>query len=249
MNGWLSAARTILDRIEASQSQPIEETSLLCARVIGAGGLVHLFGSGHSRIPLEEMFPRYGSYSGFRPIVEPALTQYAGVVGPGGLEQAMFVERTPGLAEKILTSCAPQADDALIVFSFSGRSTVSVEIASGARARGLPVVAVTGDPAGADGALGRHADIVVDLCVPAGDALCSLAGGVPVGPGSTLAYVAVVNIIKVRTAELLVENGLLPPVIRHADVAGRELSEASIRAALEDQRRRMYRHDKPRGAS
>ena len=58
---WLSEARGVLERIEASQMPAIAEAASLCARAIGDDGLVHLFGTGHSRIPLEERFPRYGS--------------------------------------------------------------------------------------------------------------------------------------------------------------------------------------------
>src|SRR3954466_9581370 len=80
--------------------------SRLCADAIAAGGLVHLFGTGHSRIPVEEMFPRYGSYPGFNPIVELSMTFHTQVVGSNGQRQAMFIERVEGLAERILANFA-----------------------------------------------------------------------------------------------------------------------------------------------
>jgi uncharacterized phosphosugar-binding protein len=58
---WLDAARGVLDRLAATQADAMEQASQWCAETIAADGLVHLFGTGHSRIPLEEMFPRYGS--------------------------------------------------------------------------------------------------------------------------------------------------------------------------------------------
>src|SRR4029453_5095334 len=67
---WLDAAREILDRIADTQAHPIDAPSQWCSDAIAADGLAHLFGTGHSRIPVEEMFPRYGSYPGFNPIVE-----------------------------------------------------------------------------------------------------------------------------------------------------------------------------------
>ena len=54
---------------------------------------MHLFGSGHSRIPVEEMFPRYGSFPGFHPIVELSMTYHTDVVGSNGQRQAMFIEK------------------------------------------------------------------------------------------------------------------------------------------------------------
>jgi uncharacterized phosphosugar-binding protein len=39
---------------------------------------VHTFGTGHSRIAVEEMFPRYGSYPRWHPIVELSMTFHTG---------------------------------------------------------------------------------------------------------------------------------------------------------------------------
>ena len=88
----------------ATQADAIERASQWCAETIAAGGLVHCFGTGHSRIPVEEMFPRYGSYPGFNPMVELSMTFHTQVVGSNGQRQAMFIERMPGLAEVILAT-------------------------------------------------------------------------------------------------------------------------------------------------
>src|SRR5437762_8838544 len=132
---FLAAARALLDRLEA-QSEAIDAASELCADAIGAGGLVHLFGTGHSRIPVEEMFPRYGSYPGWNPIVELSMTFHTQVVGANGQRQAMQIERTSGLAEVILSNFKFGPHDVMIVFSASGLTAVPVEIAAGAKARG-----------------------------------------------------------------------------------------------------------------
>src|SRR5919201_5243288 len=139
---YLEAARDLLERLE-SQAEAIERTSALPADAIAAGGLVHLFGSGHSRIPVEEMFPRYGSYPGFNPIVELSLTFHTQVVGANGQRQAMFIERVEGLAEAILANFELEPPDVMIIFSVGGLTAVPIEIAQGARRRGLPVIAVT----------------------------------------------------------------------------------------------------------
>src|SRR5688572_17329209 len=148
----------------------MEQASRWSADAIAGGGLVHLFGTGHSRIPVEEMFPRYGSYPGFNPIVELSMTFHTQVVGANGQRQAMFIERTPGLAEVILSNFRFGPRDVMIVFSVGGDTAVPVEMASGARARGLRVVAVTSlaqSPSEVpDGGTGRRladeADLVID---------------------------------------------------------------------------------------
>jgi len=246
--GWIEAGIAVLEKIRETQGDAIERASEVCAEAIGAGGFVHLFGTGHSRIPVEEMFPRYGSYPGFHPIVELSMTFHTQVVGANGQRQAMFIERVPGLAEVILANFHFAPKDAVMVFSASGLGAVVVEFARGARKRGLPVVAVTSiaqSKAGevepeAGARLMDEADIVIDLCTPVGDALCRLDGlpETPVGPGSTLASVAIADAIKVRTAELLLARGQLPPVITSVAEVGRRRSDELFEAAYREHARR-----------
>jgi uncharacterized phosphosugar-binding protein len=248
---WIDAGIEILEKIKRTQSDAIEQASQICSEAIGAGGLVHLFGTGHSRIPVEEMFPRYGSYPGFHPIVELSMTFHTQVVGANGQRQAMFIERMPGLAEVILSNFQFAPKDAFMVFSASGLGAVVVEMARGARRRGLPVIAVTsvaqsraGEVEPAVGSrLLDEADVVIDLCTPAADALCRLEGApeTPIGPGSSLAAVAVADAIKVRTAELLVALEKLPPVITSAAEVGRDRSEELFDAAYREHARRAAR--------
>jgi uncharacterized phosphosugar-binding protein len=247
---WLTAAVELLGRVGATQAAAIEQASQWCAEAIAADGLVHLFGTGHSRIPVEEMFPRYGSYPGFNPIVELSMTFHTQVVGANGQQQAMFIERMPGLADVILSNFDFGPHDVLIVFSASGLSAVPVEMARGARARGVRVVAVTSvaqstseapDPA-VGARLMDEADLVIDLCTPHADAMIDIAGlDTPVGPGSTVAAVAIVNSLKVRVAQLLVERGAMPPVLTRASVVGAERSRALFDDAYREHARRIAR--------
>ena len=247
---WLSEATVLLERLASTQSDAIETASRWCAEAIADDGLVHLFGTGHSRIPVEEMFPRYGSYPGFNPMVELSMTFHTQVVGSNGQRQAMFIERTPGLAEVILSNFAFGPSDVMMIFSAGGSSAVPVEMAAGARARGLRVIAVTSVEQSrsgevylmARGCLFDEADLVIDLGTPHADALCTIDGlDTPVGPGSTIAAVAIVNCIKVRTAHLLAERGALPPVLTRASVIGAERSRASFDEAYREHARRMAR--------
>lgn len=226
---WIGEARALLDRLAATQMDNIGVVAGWCADAIHGGGLVHLFGSGHSRIPLEEMFPRYGSFPGFHPMAELSMTFHTEVVGTNGQRQAMFIERVPGLAEVILSNYEFGAADVMMVFSSSGRSAVPIEMATGAAARGMRVVAVTSvaesmasPPTHASGTrLLDHADAVIDIGTPAGDALVRLEGlAHPVGPGSTVANVAVVNEIKVQVADLLLARGFSPTVLTSGSLVG-----------------------------
>jgi uncharacterized phosphosugar-binding protein len=246
---WLDAARTVLDRLATTQEGALETASQWCADAIGSDGLVHVFGTGHSRIPVEEMFPRYGSYPGFHPMVELSMTFHTQVVGANGQRQAMAIERMSGLAEVILSNYHFGPRDVMIVFSAGGSTAVPVEMARGARTRGLRVVAVTSlaqlheaPEEGTGRRLADEADLVIDLCTPPADALIAIDGvDTPVGPGSTIAAVAVANSIKVRTAQLLAERGALPPTITRASVVGAERSRALFDAAYAEHARRIAR--------
>jgi uncharacterized phosphosugar-binding protein len=247
---WLTAATERLERLAATQAVALEEASSWCAEAIAAGGLVHCFGTGHSRIPVEELFPRYGSYPGFNPMVELSMTFHTQVVGSNGQRQAMFIERMPGLAEVILDNFSFGANDVLLVFSAGGTTAVPVEMARGARRRGLRVIAVTSveqsmasdiDPAVGSRLL-DEADLVIDLCTPHADALVTLDGvETPIGPGTTITAIAIVNCLKVRTAELLAEQGALPPAITRASVVGVERSRELFDAAYAEHARRIGR--------
>jgi uncharacterized phosphosugar-binding protein len=247
---WIAEAIAVLERVASTQGEAIETASRWCADAIAADGLVHLFGTGHSRIPVEEMFPRYGSYPGFNPIVELSMTFHTQVVGANGQRQAMFIEQTPGLADVILSNFAFGPADVMIVFSASGATAVPVEMARGARARGLRVIAVTSvaqsmatPPDRVTGSrLLDEVDLVIDLCTPAADALVTVEGlDTPVGPGSTVGAVAIVNAIKVRTAQLLVGLGAMPPVLTRSSVVGAERSRALFEKAYREHARRLAR--------
>jgi uncharacterized phosphosugar-binding protein len=246
---YTDLARELLDRV-AEQEDELEAAAETCAGAIAGDGLVHLFGTGHSRMAVEEMFPRYGSYPGFHPIVELSTTFHTQVVGANGQRQAMYIERVEGLAEAILANFALGPPDAMIVFSASGLSALPIEMARRARVAGLPVIAVTSLAATEAGAsthssgtrLRDHADVVLDLCTPPADALVTLEGlETPVGPGSTIAAAAIANEIKVRTAARLLARGAMPPVITSASVVGAEASRRLFDAAYAEHARRAAR--------
>ena len=218
---WIAAAGDVLQRISDTQELAIAEASAWCADAIAAGGLVHVFGTGHSRMAVEEMFPRYGSFPGFHPIVELSMTFHTPVVGANGQRQAMFIERTPGLAEVILSNFTFGPADVMIVFSASGsdrrprgdRARRPNARRAGDRGDVRRAVACRTEPGTASGAGCSTRRTLSSTCARRTRTRWSTIDGLetPVGPGSTIAAVAIVNCIKVRTAQLLVERGAMPP--------------------------------------
>jgi uncharacterized phosphosugar-binding protein len=247
---YLDQAQAILERIRATQTDAIERAAELCAQTIAGDGLVHLFGTGHSRIFVEEMFPRHGSFPGFHPIVELSLTYHNLVVGSNGQRQAMFLEHVEGFGNVIMRNFVFAQPDCFILFSNSGINEVVIDVALEAKRQSLPVIAVVSvDHCAASPALhssGKKltdiADIVIDNCTPAGDALVRVDGlGDPVGPGSTIGAAAVTNALKCLIAEKLTALGKPPIVLTSSFFIGSEASKKRFDECYDDYRDRVQK--------
>jgi len=243
---YLSAAEGIIEKVRQQESQIARAAKLFSASIL-AGRMVHVFGSGHSRIMVEEMWPRYGSFPGFNPIVELSLTYHNNVVGPNGQRQAMFLENVSGLAERILRNFQLTATDTALIISSSGTNIVPVEMAEIFQRNGIKVVAlITSEHSAASSSkredgrkLGDFADLVLDSGAPAGDAMVKIAGlDTPVSPGSTLGGVLIINCIKAALAELLTEAGHPPSVLTAACNVGEQKARTLFESAY-DQHAKM----------
>ena len=212
---YLDHCRGLIDTVQA-QLPAIRQAADWFAETILAGRMVHVFASGHSRIMVEEMWPRYGSFPGFNPIVELSLTFHNLVVGANGQRQAMFLENVSGLAERILRNFDTSPADSALVISSSGCNVVPIEMAEDFRSRGVRVVAIVSrrhseasdskDPRGKK--LQDFADLVLDTGAPPGDAMVKIEGlDTPVSPGSTVGGCLLVNAIKAEVAERLTRAG------------------------------------------
>lgn len=248
---YVAAVRRTIDRIAETQTAAIGEASRLCADVISRGGLVHLFGSGHSRMAVEEMYPRYGSFAGFHPLVELSLSNHHQVVGNNGQRQAMFIENAEGLGTVILGNFRFDPDlDVMMVISAGGTNSVPVEVAIESQRRQLPVIAITSvehsrlSPArhSSGKRLFEVADLTIDTCTPPGDAAISVPGlDTPVGPLTTIACATIVNMIKCEVAAELTRAGQPPSVLTSAVLVGSERSETLFEASYGEFRERTRR--------
>jgi uncharacterized phosphosugar-binding protein len=245
---YLDAAQKIMDAIRATQMDNIEQAAQVCADSIGQGGLAHLFGTGHSRIPVEEMFPRHGSFPGFHPIIDLSMTFHTQVVGSNGQRQAMLIEKMEGLGEAILRNFVFRPYDCFLIFSNSGVNNVIMEVALGVKERGMKVIAVVSlehclatPPRHKSGLrLPDVADITLDNCTPVGDALVRIEGlEYPVGPGSTIGFALIVNALKCSLAQKLTAMGQPPLVLTGGVLIGAEKSAELFERTYDDYRERV----------
>ena len=244
---YLDQCRSLLDTAVA-QEETIAEAANLFAETILAGRMVHCFGSGHSRILVEEMWPRYGSFPGFNPIVELSLSFHNLVVGANGQRQAMFLENVHGLAARILRNYDLSPKDTALVASSSGCNLVPIEMAEEFKRRGVKVVAIISKAHSEasrsqrrDGRkLQDFADVVLDTGAPAGDAMIEVPGlETPVGPGSTIGGCMLINAIKVEVAALLTEAGKPPTVLTAPALVGNEKASQLFESAYDEHARRL----------
>lgn len=244
---YLDQCRTLVDTV-AAQEDAIAEAAALFAETILAGRMVHLFGSGHSRILVEEMWPRYGSFPGFNPIVELSLSFHNLVVGANGQRQAMFLENVHGLAARILRNYDITQQDTALIASSSGCNLVPIEMAEEFKRRGIKVVAIISKAHSEASRTQRRdgrklqdfADIVLDTGAPAGDAMIEVPGlETPVAPGSTVGGCMLINAIKAEVAALLTEAGQPPKVLTAPALVGRDRATELFESAYDEHARRL----------
>ena len=244
---YLTKCHALLEVISA-QEKSINQAADWFAQTILAGRMVHVFGCGHSRIMVEEMWPRYGSFPGFNPIVELSVSFHNLVVGANGQRQAMFLENVSGLAERILRNFALAPQDSALIISSSGCNLVPVEMAELFQKRGLRVAAIISKAHAAASASKRadgkklqdFADLVLDTGAPPGDAMVQVAGlETPVAPGSTVGGCVLINCIKGEVAARLTSAGRLPLVLSAPATVGSARSAEIFEAAYDEHARRL----------
>lgn len=225
----------LLDRLAGTQGEVLDQVADSCADALGGGGLVHLFGSGHSVMPTLDAFPRYGSFVGLHPLTDPRL-MWHNVLGPGGVKELQWLERAEHYMERFLSHEPLNPGDVLVVYSHGGRNSAGIEAAMYANDHGLTTVAVTSlanltRPA--EHSSGRHLSQVctmtVDTGVPVADAVVEVEGwGRPLGGTSTVIACVVSHEILTRTAAVLADRGRSLPTFVSPTVPGASLDDNEL---------------------
>ena len=225
---FFAAARRALDELEGREAANLALASAWMAEAIEAGGLVRIFGTGHSRLLAEEIFFRAGGLAPTDAILEDSVSGYHDV------SKSELTERLAGYGQLIVEHRRMKPADVLIIVSQSGRNAVPIDVALSAKERGVRTIAIT-SIAHATSQPSRHSsgrhlhevvDLVIDNGAPAGDCAVTLANGVPVGPLSGVLGSAIVQALVVGAAHRLLEDGIEPPVFRSGNVdGGREVSQ------------------------
>lgn len=212
---YVEEVTKVVEKIDSTQAENIRAAAKLCAQTIFSGKLVHLFGSGHSVLPTQDMFPRYGGVVGFHPCMDPRL-MWNNVIGPGGARELLWIERQEGYIKNFLQSFSFQEGEVMIVYSHGGLNAAPIECAMYAKDHGMKVIVITSGENykkaqathSSGKKLGDMADVLIDNCSPLEDSLVTIPGyPQKVGASSTIAAITITQSIASETALLLQEMG------------------------------------------
>ncbi|MGE5593500.1 MAG: sugar isomerase domain-containing protein [Betaproteobacteria bacterium] len=221
---YSTIVKRLMNEIDSAEEEAIEKAADAIATTVNAGGVLHVFGAGHSHMLAEEIFYRAGGLVPVNAIFDSGLMPHSGAA------RSTLLERLPGYAAAIMGDHETSAGEPIVIVSYSGINPVPIEVALEARARSLVLIALTSVQASA-AARPRHpsghrlyelADIVLDNHAPPGDALVDVPGypGLRTGPVSTILGAYILNNVIVRAVEKLAGMGQEPPVFTSANVPG-----------------------------
>lgn len=231
MNVFIDRLNAILSRVRDAEGANLDAAAERMSAALADERLVHMFGSGHSVLPTQDAFPRYGGFVGLHPLTDPRV-MWHNVLGPGGVRELLWLERTEGYIERFLSHEPLLPGDVLVAFSHGGRNAAAIEAAIYARERGIATIGVTSKAnlaRPAEHSSGKRlpdvVDIVIDTHVPIEDALVEVEGwSRPVGGSSTIVAMAIVHELNVRTAQRLAARGVELPTFVSPTVPGASLA-------------------------
>lgn len=223
INQYMQKIDKLLKQVTQDEAETMTKAAENIATALQAGGVLHLFGSGHSHILAEELYYRAGGLVPVNPILHEPLMLHQSAV------KSSELERQENYAKEFMADQDIRPEDVMIVISTSGRNAVPVDVALYGKRKGAIVIAVTSTEYSLSQP-SRHssgqrllevADFVLDTHIPQGDALLSHEKvDVRFAPGSTVIGAAMLNAIIAETIHLMTEAGAEPPIFLSANVKG-----------------------------
>ncbi len=245
---YLASVKELLDKAVGGQQEPIDRAAQVIADSLAGGGLLHLFGAGHSHMLVEELYGRAGGLTPVNAILIPRLMLHEDMV------QSTLLERREELAQEILADQPLQPGDVMLVISNSGRNGLSIEVARLARQQGLIVIALTAVDYSRT-LSSRHstglrllevADIVLDNHGQPGDACLEFSAlGIRTGPTSTIVGAAILDAVMVEVIARLMRLGVTPPVLVSVNLVGADESGSLASLARTGQRLTLTKSEQP----
>ena len=214
-----------IEKIKKTQLDAITKASAEIAARLEKGGILYVFGTGHSHVLAEEIYARAGGLIQAKAIVPHELTVDL------DMQKSTLMERTDGLAEIVFATNKIRNCDALVIVSNSGRNAVPVQMAQGAKKRGIFTIALTNlehsKGSGSRDKSGKKlyelCDVVLDTCGPVGDALVQVPGkDYSVAPASTIFGALVIEMLVCTIIETMIGHGEEPLILHSGNIDGND---------------------------
>lgn len=220
-NRFKEEIKSLLDTLYESQKDNMEAVAQTMKECIANGGVVHVFGSGHSVGLGIDIKNRVGSLVPIHIMEMPDFVTKGGIPVEEFLDKKNIFERKPGVANKLYELYDIKPQDVFIVISNSGINGIVIDIASLAKQNGHKVIIITSmkhtlaeEPRHPSGKkLYEFGDIVIDNCGPHGDALIETDGVAKVCSVSSICNNCLAQAMAARTIELLKADGVELPVL------------------------------------
>ena len=221
----------LLRQVLNTEKEKMELAAEKVADCVARGGIVHLFGCGHSHLLTEELFYRAGGLAAVKPVFHEPLMLHEGAV------RSSELERQNGYARTFMEEQDIRAGEVMFVLSTSGRNPVPVDAALAAKAKGAYTIGITSlmyslsQPSRHESGmrLADAVDLVIDNHAPKGDAMLThVRLGMPFAPASTVLGAAILNATLARAVVLLAERGLEPPVFLSGNIDGADTHNEAL---------------------
>ena len=232
IDGYFEKNLAVLTAIRDTQKSRMEQAAGMAAHTIAAGGIIYIFGCGHSHLIALDNFYRAGGLCNVCPILD------ADLMLNDGAAKSSKMEKMQGLAENVLDRYCLTEKDCLFIVSTSGKNAVPVEMAQAAKAKGIPTASVVSSAYFNDESklpkLYECTDIYIDNCVPHGDAVMEIPGcDTNMGSLSTVASAFIMQSVLLEAAGKAVQMGAKPPIYKSGNVAGgAEFNKELIKAYM-----------------
>jgi len=223
ISSYLGEIHKLLEKVEKREKHTLQNVSKKVAETIQQGGIIHLFGCGHSHILTEEVFYRAGGLVPIHPILHEPLMLHEGAM------RSSKLEKKNDYAETFMKYQDIQESDLVFVISTSGRNPVPIDVARIAKEKKAYTIGITSIEYAASEE-SRHksgkylfevVDTIIDNHAPIGDALLSHEKvQINFSPSSTVIGSAILNGIFAEAIVIMAENGFQPPVLLSGNMAG-----------------------------
>jgi uncharacterized phosphosugar-binding protein len=221
ITNYFEQIEALLKKVEVTEAESIEKAASNIAHAIKSGGIVHVFGCGHSHMLSEEVFYRAGGLVPVQPIFIEELMLHKGAANSSKLE------RSEDYFQEIKGQLDIRSGDVLLVASTSGRNPVPIDLALYGKAQGAYVIGITSLLYNQSQA-SRHksgklladaVDLVLNNHTKPGDGVLH-RGELSFGPTSSVIGLALINALMAGAVDNLIQSGKTPPVFKSGNIDG-----------------------------